>query len=182
MKRVLLKMEHFKPRLFFVIGLLFALPFVSSSGCSTGPDYEETEALANTAWRLDYIQAEEGKVFPDHESSSWEPPLEEYYHIHFIEKDSAKVVNRCDPPVSGNYYVTSTDSIDIVIDRDFIPRGGWKCSRALEIMGMIEDAATYSRGKETLQLSVKGFDATQPSEKSWAKSLLSFSRVTENEN
>lgn len=41
MKRVLLKMEHYKPRLFFVIGLLFAVPFILGSGCSTDADSEE---------------------------------------------------------------------------------------------------------------------------------------------
>lgn len=40
MKRELLKIEHYKPR-FFVIGLLFALPFMLGSGCSTDADLKE---------------------------------------------------------------------------------------------------------------------------------------------
>jgi hypothetical protein len=37
MKHVLLTMEHFKPKL-IVIGLLFAVPFMLGSGCSTATD------------------------------------------------------------------------------------------------------------------------------------------------
>lgn len=40
MKRLLLTMKQYKPRL-FVIGLLLVVPFVLGSGCSTDADFEE---------------------------------------------------------------------------------------------------------------------------------------------
>lgn len=41
MRHGVLKAENYKPRLFSVIGLLFVMPFVMGSGCSTGSDLEE---------------------------------------------------------------------------------------------------------------------------------------------
>ncbi len=184
MKRTLLNLEHYKPKL-FVIGLLLTVPFILGSGCNTDADLEETEALANTTWRLDYIQAEEGNVFPDHENSKWEPEMQGYaYYLDFVGEDTITTTpdefelrNAC-TLAFGDYEITLKDSIQISWTDITTPRGP-HCSRYTEFLGMVANAVTFFRQDDTLQLNVKGFEATQPSEKSWAKSMLSFSRITE---
>lgn len=173
----------------FVV-VLFAMLFILGSGCSTDADLEEQEALANTIWRLDYIQAEEGNVFPDYENSRWEPSeMESYaYYLEFIgENDSITTApdvfelrNAC-TLAFGNYETPLEDSIQISWTDITTPRGP-HCSRYEEFPEMVANSFNFLRKEDTLQLYVKSFVATQPSEKSWVKSMLSFSRVTENEN
>lgn len=188
MKHKRLKKISFKHWL-FVFVRVFVVSFMLGNDCSTNTKLEDPTSLANTTWRLDYIQAEEGNVFPNHERSRWEPSeMGDYaYYLEFIGEDSVTTApfnfelrNTC-TLVSGNYKIIPQDSIKISWTKGRIPRGP-HCSRYEEFPEMVASVETYLKQQDILLLHVKGFVAAQPSEKSWAKSILSFSRVTKNEN
>lgn len=158
-----------------VLYILLILVGISSCSIFDSDADGDLESLANTHWELEYIEASNGNVFPDHEGSRWIPPQDEFYRLFFTGDDSITVNNRCDPSVYGTYEYIEPDTIKIILDDlGVIPRGGWKCSRAVSFIELVENAATAKLNEKSLLLQ------TQKTEKDTVK-RLKF-RLYSNEN
>ncbi len=79
----------------FVTGLLLLFSYMLGS-CGTEANFNDPEELANTIWKLDYIQAEEENVFPGEEDGEWFPDSNQY--LNFVSKDTITNI-----PVPGPY-------------------------------------------------------------------------------
>lgn len=190
------KINFQKIFLFALNRIIFLLIILTFFSCNfLNPEYkndfkdDKSVQLANTTWRLDYIQAEEGNVFPDYECNRWVPAeMGDYaYFLEFIGEDTIttnsnkfELRNAC-TRAFGKYRIIPKDSIQISWTEVGTPRGP-HCERYLEFPGMVANSFCFSRQEDTLQLYVESFVGTQPLERSWAKSILFFSSVAINEN
>lgn len=147
MKRILLTMEHYKPRL-FVISLLFALPFILGSGCSTDTNREGIEALVGTTWKLTSIEAIDDSVFQQHENGIWEVPDDQVYSIEFKDEDELQIRADCDS-CEAVYEIVSLDTLLIP---DNYCYADVVCNKNLEFKDRLWATKTFEKDQNILHL------------------------------
>jgi len=147
-----------KNYLFIINTLVVVFVICLLSSCNiTDSDNEspsEIKGLANTEWRLEFIEeVTEGNVFPDKEGSKWTVPDDQYYSIDFVGDSTAISKTACGNIVtcSGNYKLTAQDTISIELLCNTIPRPPF-CERTLEYMTMIKSVRCFQIKEDSLFL------------------------------
>lgn len=119
MKRVLLTMEHYKPRL-FVIGLLFALPFTMGSGCSIDSDLEDGPVP------FEVLRAVPGPPSADGQQSV----ISCGFNLSNIDMDSVNsnqglsgLELLIDTPQGFTKYLTCADTVEVNFEEEFVLAG-----------------------------------------------------------